>query len=202
MGNSKIQAPRTVCVFCSSSSAVGRVHDETARQLGRAIASTGRALLYGGTNVGLMGALASSAREAGGRVIGVIPQPFIDRGIADMQCDELIPTRDLRERKAIMEQRSDAFIALPGGFGTLEELLEMLTLKQLGFHEKPIVLLDVEDFWASQIEFFEKLYRERFAKAEYRDMYHVAVNVAGAMDYLENYKPTPRPPKWFGGAKK
>ena len=202
MEENAIQPLQTICVFCSSSNAVGAVHAEVARKLGTAIAERGLTLLYGGTNVGLMAKLSSSARQAGGRVIGVIPQPFIDRGIADTECDELVATPDLRGRKAVMERRSDAFIALPGGFGTLEELLEMLTLKQLGYHNKPIVLLDVGDFWAAQLEFFEQLYRERFAKPEYRDLYHVAVNVAGAMDYLEHYRPTPRPAKWFGGGQK
>src|SRR4051794_4401156 len=130
-----------VTVFSSSSDAVDPVFFVVARELGATLARRGDTLVFGGTGVGLMGAAASAAHHAGGRVIGVIPSYIADKRIAFEHADELIQTETLRERKAIMEDRADAFIVLPGGFGTLEEAVEIITLKQLQQHRKAIVIL-------------------------------------------------------------
>src|SRR5687768_6711291 len=122
---------RAVTVYCSSSKSVPAVYFTAAAEMGRAIAGEGWALVYGGNAVGCMGALADAARAAGGRVIGVTPQLLVDHGIADRQCHELIVTATMRERKALLERRADAFIALPGGLGTFEEVFEILVGRTL-----------------------------------------------------------------------
>ena len=133
-----------------------------AEQLGGQMAGRGHALVYGGTNVGLMGSVARAMRQAGGKVVGVIPKFIADRGIAYEAADELIITNDMRQRKATMEARSDAFIAMPGGFGTLEEVLEIITLKQLQQHTKPVVFLNPGGFYDPLTSLFEHMYEKRF----------------------------------------
>ncbi|HNT78907.1 MAG TPA: TIGR00730 family Rossman fold protein [Anaerolineae bacterium] len=187
---------KSICVYCSSSDAVDTAYFEVARELGAFIAACGCALVYGGARRGLMGTLARAVQGGGGRVVGVIPAALRDRGIAYDAADELIVTSDLRERKAIMEARADAFIALPGGFGTLEELLEVLTLRQLQTHTKPIVLLNVQGFYDPLMAVFEHFYRARFAKPV-RDLYYLAPDVAGVFAYLDAYVPVAAPGKWF-----
>jgi hypothetical protein len=147
--------------------------------------------------VGLMGALAKAAQQHGGKVIGVIPNFIASRGLAYQPADELIITNDMRQRKATMEARSDAFLALPGGFGTLEEMLEIITLKQLQQHVKPVVFLNRAGYYDPLAAVFEHMYKHRFAKPDYRHMYAFADSVAVALDYLENYQPAPLPGKWM-----
>ncbi len=187
---------QTICVYCSSSDAVAPVYLAAARELGAQIAARGDALVYGGANLGLMGALAQAVHAGGGRVVGVIPHAFRERGIAYEAADELILTQDLRERKAQMEARADAFVALPGGFGTLEELLEILTLRQLRTHTKPVVLLNTGNFYAPLLALFAHFYREHFAKP-FDGLYHVAADVPDIFAYLDSYRPTVAPSKWF-----
>ncbi len=187
---------RSICVYCSSSDAVEPHYFDAARSLGEQVAARGHSLVYGGADVGLMGALARSARQGGARVIGVIPEAIHEKGIAAKEIDELIVTPDLRSRKQAMEERADAFIALPGGFGTLEELLEVVTLRQLQLHAKPIVLLNVDGFYDPLLALFEQLYRGRFAKDAHRRTYAVAAHPAEALDLAEQATP-PLPAKWF-----
>ena len=187
---------KNICVYCSSSDAVAPIYLEAARALGAQIAARGDTLIYGGANLGLMGELARTVHAGGGRVVGVIPQALHAHGIAYASADEVIITQDMRERKATMEARADAFIALPGGIGTLEELLEVLTLRQLQAHTKPIVLLNTADYYAPLFALFAHLYRERFAKP-FENLYHVADDVAGIFDYLDAYQPFLAPSKWF-----
>ena len=187
----------SVCVYCSSSDAVPGVYFDAAKAFGAALAKSGRALVYGGGNIGLMGALARSVHEHGGHVIGVIPEALRELELAYKGADELIVTADLRERKAAMESRADAFVALPGGYGTLEEMIEILTLKQLHFHEKPIVIVNTDDFYRPLLAMFEQMYAQHFAKPETRLLYHVAADAAGALDYIEGYSPAKTPQKWY-----
>ncbi len=139
--------PLNVCVFCSSSDVIEPTYFAAASELGTALASRRDTLIYGGTNVGLMGAVARAVHQHGGRVVGVIPSFIAGRGLAYSPADELIVTRDMRERKARMEERADVFVALPGGFGTLEEMLEIVTLKQLQQHTKAVIFLNVDGFY-------------------------------------------------------
>lgn len=154
-------------------------------------------LVYGGTNVGLMGTLADSVRAEGGRVVGVIPQLMVERGLADKLADELIVTDGMRERKAMMEQRADAFAVLPGGIGTLEEVAEIVTLKQLQLHTKPIVLLDIEGYYRPLARFLETVVEAKLAKPSLLASYYLAPGVSELFAHLEAYRAPDLPPKWF-----
>jgi hypothetical protein len=188
---------RSICVFCSSSDGIEPAYFAVAEELGARLAKDSLELVYGGASVGLMGALARSVHRHGGRVVGVLPEALQTKEIAYPDADEFIVTRDLRERKAIMETRAGAFIALPGGFGTLEETVEMLTLKQLGLHNKAIVFLNALGFWDPLLELFEHMYRTRFAKPEYRGLYEVAETVDQAVNAIANYVPPALGTKWY-----
>ncbi len=187
---------KNICVFSSSSDAVAPAFFALAEELGAAIASRGHTLVYGGTNVGLMGAVARAAQQAGGKVVGVIPKFIADRGLAYHAANELIITNDMRQRKATMEAHADAFVALPGGFGTLEEVLEVITLKQLQQHSKPVIFLNPDGYYDPLTTLFEHMYESRFAKAAYRGMYEFAADVRSALDYMDRYQPPPLPAKW------
>ncbi len=177
---------RRICVYCSSSSAVDAVHTDAARELGTAMGERGDTLVWGGATVGCMGVLAQAVRDAGGRTEGVIPESLVAREIADTGADELVITADMGARKAEMALRAEAFIALPGGFGTLEELLEQLTLRLLGIHHKPVVIIDIEGFWQPLLTLFDHITEERFARPESRNSYLVVPTVADAVAALDN----------------
>lgn len=188
---------KSICIFSSSSNSIGVNYFKFARKLGEEIAKRKYTLVFGGGAVGLMGAVASSASKHGGKVVGVIPEALNLEGIVYEDGSELIVTRDLRQRKAIMELRSDAFMALPGGFGTLEEILEIITLKQLRFHNKPIIFLNIDNFYEPLIAFFEYLLQENFARQSYRQLYYFAKTLKEAFAYLDNYQPQELESKWF-----
>ena len=187
---------KSICVYSSSSNTVPQAYFQTAAELGALIAQHNHTLVYGGSNVGLMGELARAVHRQHGRVVGVIPESIRARGIAYEQADELIVTPDLRARKAVMENRSDAFIALPGGFGTLEEVIEVLTLKQLQAHDKPIVFLNRLGFYERLFDLFEQFYTLQFAKRQYRQLYYDTPDVESALAYIESYQPTLLESKW------
>jgi uncharacterized protein (TIGR00730 family) len=188
---------RAICVYCSSSVRVDPRYFAVARDLGSEIGKRGYTLIYGGGGIGLMGAVARSAKERGAEVIGILPEYMDGRGITYDGADRLIFTKDLRERKAVMEEKSDAFISLPGGFGTLEETLEILTLKQLHVHNKPVVIVNTGDFYRPLLDFFERLYEESFARRELRESYRVETRVSDALRYIEEYQPKKMAEKWF-----
>jgi len=177
-----------LCVFCSSSDVIEPAYFAAAATLGTTLARRGDVLIYGGANIGLMGAAARAAHQNGGRVVGALPQFMASRGLAYAQADELILTRDLRERKAVMEARADAFLALPGGFGTLEEMLEIITLKQLGQHSKPVLFLNVAGFYDPLIGFFEHIREHGFVKPHANSLYYFAADVDDAFSYLDHYQ--------------
>jgi uncharacterized protein (TIGR00730 family) len=134
--------PPAVCVFCASSERIDPVHARLATEVGAELARRGWTLVSGGGSVGMMGAVARAVRAGGGRTVGVIPRALLDLEVADHDADELVVTDDMRERKGVMDGRSDAFLTLPGGIGTLEELLEIWVARSLGMHAKPVVVLD------------------------------------------------------------
>lgn len=138
---------KSVCIYCGSGDGHNPAYLASAEELGESLAQSGLGLVYGGGSTGLMGAAASAALKAGGHVTGIIPQFLVDRERAHTDVSELIVTKDMHERKWTMFERADAFVALPGGIGTLEELIEILTWAQLGRHDKPIVILNIEGFW-------------------------------------------------------
>jgi hypothetical protein len=174
---------------------------QAARGLGRGLAERGHHLVYGGCDMGLMGELARAVKAGGGHILGVLPEGMNRDGLASTVADEMVITASMAERKALMERHAEAFVALPGGFGTLEETLQALTLKQLGYHQAPIVLLntvcDGQGFYEPLLAFFESLFAQRFAKPDYRRLYYVAATPDEALDYIESYHGTELPGKWY-----
>lgn len=187
---------KAICVFCSSSNDASAPQVEAAEALGTLIGRKGHRLVYGGTTVGLMAVVARAATAAGGTVTGIIPQQMVDLGIANKADSEQIITRDIRSRKAMMEANSDAFIALPGGFGTLDEAMEILSLKLLGRHQKPIVFVNIDGFYNHLALFFQVIYREKFARPEASQAYHLVTGPDAALSYIEKHKPGTPSLKW------
>jgi uncharacterized protein (TIGR00730 family) len=159
---------KSVCVFCASSPGVSPAYLAAARSLGDAIAKAGLRLVYGGASTGLMGAVADAALVAGGEVTGVLPEFMLSRELAHPRLTELVVVSSMHERKAQMAERADAFVALPGGFGTMEELFEVLTWAQLRLHTKPCALLDVAGYYASLTAFLDHATAEGLLRPEYR----------------------------------
>jgi uncharacterized protein (TIGR00730 family) len=176
--------PFSVCVFCSSSEAVSTAERAIAAELGSGIAKRGWRLVYGGGNVGLMGEVARATLAAGGEVLGVIPHRLATREIALDEVTELVRTETMRERKGIMDEQSDAFIVLPGGIGTLEEVVEIITLKQLGYHGRPVVLLDVDGYWAPLRAQLDRMVEHRFAVPELLTLFDAVTTPSEALDLV------------------
>jgi uncharacterized protein (TIGR00730 family) len=165
---------KLLCVYCGSSSRLEPKYYSAAEAVGRAMVANGWGLVYGGGNVGMMGSLAQAVTGAGGHVVGVIPDFMRERELAYHLADELITVETMRERKRIMEERASAFLALPGGIGTLEELTEIMTLRYINRLEKPVVLFNQEGFYDDLLRFFERMTRERFKSAGLGDVVAVA----------------------------
>jgi uncharacterized protein (TIGR00730 family) len=188
---------RRVCVFCGASSGRAPEYAEAARAFGAAVAARGLGLVYGGGRVGLMGALADGALTAGGEVVGVIPQALVERELAHTGLSELHVVSSLHERKALMAELADAFVALPGGFGTLDELMEQLTWSQLGLHTKPVALLDVEGYWRPLIALARHATDEGFVRESDLGAIAVGDDPRSVLDRLETLEREERPrPKW------
>jgi uncharacterized protein (TIGR00730 family) len=168
-----MSAPRSVCVYCGSRSGVSPVFAQAAADLGAAIARDGLTLVYGGASVGLMGVMADAALAAGGRVVGVIPRILTARELAHAGLTELVVTESMHERKAQMAARSDAFIALAGSIGTLDELFEMWTWAQLGLHAKPCVLVNTAGYYDGLIDFLARAQQEGFLRPSTRALLRV-----------------------------
>lgn len=188
---------KRICVYCGSNP--GRLPDyrESARQLGHELAARGLGLVYGGASVGVMGAVADAVLERGGNAIGVIPRSLATREVAHGRLDELIVVDSMHARKAQMAELSDGFIALPGGWGTIEEIFEMLTWAQLGFHEKPCGLLNVASYYDHLFAFLEEAVRQQFVKEEYRPMIMMDEAPDLLLDRFSAYR-APRVRKWIG----
>ena len=188
---------RRVCVFCGASSGRAAAYASSAREFGATLAQRGLGLVYGGGKVGLMGAVADGARSAGGVVVGVIPQALVERELAHDGLAELHVVESLHERKALMAELADAFVALPGGFGTLDELMEQLTWSQLGLHAKPVGLLDVADYWRPLIAFARHATEEGFVREADLASIAVAGDAGALLDQLERLEHAERPrAKW------
>jgi uncharacterized protein (TIGR00730 family) len=197
LSQKKLKMKKTICVYSSSSDAAAEPFFEAAHQLGALMGKHSYTLIYGAGNIGLMGRLAQAVHQHGGKVIGVITEYLNNFGLAYEAADEIIVTTGMRERKAVMEEHADAFIALPGGFGTLEEMLEVLTLKQLQLHRKPIVFINTLNFYEKLFGQFEHMFRESFAKEDQRKLYTVVANAKEALTYIETYQPPELQKKWF-----
>jgi uncharacterized protein (TIGR00730 family) len=187
---------RSICVYCGSSPGADPLFMAGAKALGKVIAETDRVLVYGGAKVGLMGALADSALAAGGKVIGVVPRALVEKKVAHDSLTELHVVSSMHERKEMMAELADAFIAMPGGLGTLEEFFEMWTWAQLGLHQKPLGLLGAKDFFAPLLQFLDLLVSQRFLRPEHRQMAFLEQDPVLLLQLLERYKVT-SVPKWI-----
>jgi uncharacterized protein (TIGR00730 family) len=187
---------KRICVFCGSSP--GRIanYAQAGVDLGRAIVARGLGLVYGGASVGLMGTLADAVLGLGGEVIGVIPSSLVGYEVAHRGVADLRVVRSMSERKALMAELSDGFIALPGGTGTLDELFEVLTWSQLGEHTKPSGLLNIDGYFANLIAFLDHAVDERFLRTEHRAMLMVETTPDALLDRFESYR-APKVEKWL-----
>jgi uncharacterized protein (TIGR00730 family) len=188
---------RRVCVFCGSSPGARPAYAEVTADLARVLAAEGLGLVYGGAGVGLMATLADTVLDEGGEVIGVIPRALVEKEIAHNGVSDLRVVDSMHERKALMADLSDAFVALPGGLGTLEELLEIFTWAQLGLHHKPCALLDVEGYYAGLADFLAHAVEERFLREEHRAMLIVEREPRALIDRLNRFEPGGVQPKWI-----
>ncbi|HEV3151952.1 MAG TPA: TIGR00730 family Rossman fold protein [Acidobacteriaceae bacterium] len=178
-------AQRSVCVFCASSSGTDPIFLEAARALGLAIAERGWHLVYGGADVGLMGAMANAALAAGGMITGVIPRALFTQEIAHRGLTQLVEVNSMHERKAEMERRSDAFLVLPGGLGTLDELCEILTWAALGIHDKPIVLINIAGYWDLFFGILDAAVTAGFLRTTHRNLPLIARDAEDACRRIE-----------------
>jgi uncharacterized protein (TIGR00730 family) len=181
----------SVCVFCGSNGGADPAYLAAAEAVGSGLARRGIRVVYGGGRVGLMGALADAARAAGGEVVGVMPQQLVDREIGHTGIDDLRVVDTMHERKALMVELADAFVALPGGIGTLEELFEVYTWAQLGIHAKPLALLDVAGYYEPLAAFLDHAVEQRFLRPETRAMLSVADTLEGVLERFERWRPAP-----------
>ncbi len=181
---------RRVCVFCGSNTGFAETPARAAAQLGTRLAENGIGLVYGGASVGLMGTLADAALAAGGEVIGVLPRMFEVPALVHTGLTRLVIANSMHERKATMAELADAFIALPGGLGTFEELLEALTWNQLGLHHKPVGVLNVGGFFDPLIEQFNRAVTDGFLKSEHRELLVVEDDAARLLERLRQHRPT------------
>jgi uncharacterized protein (TIGR00730 family) len=185
-----------VCVFCGSNAGSDPTYTDAARNLGQLLAREGVGLVYGGGSVGLMGEVADAVLAAGGEVIGVIPHALWAREVGHRGLTEIRIVDTMHERKAMMADLSDAFIALPGGLGTLEEIFEIWTWAQLGLHAKPVGFLDVNGFYAPLMQFLDRAVRERFLRAEHRAIAILDSDPAALLRKFDGWQP-PRVEKWI-----
>lgn len=185
-----------IAIYSSSSERIPQAYFQAAKELCLALAARGWSMVYGGGMLGLMGECARTLHAQGAAIYGVIPEALNLPGVVYEHCTSLTVTKTMGERKKRMEDMADAFVALPGGFGTLEELLEVITLKQLGYHEKPIVLLDVDGFFEPLLAQFARSMDEGFARKDSSSLYFVAKTGAQALEYLDSYRPERFVPKW------
>ncbi len=180
---------KRICVFCGSSSGARPAYVKAVEALARSMGSRGLGMVYGGGGLGLMGAAARAVRAAGGEVIGVIPKDLADKGVGNPDLDDMRVVGSMHERKALMVELSDAFIALPGGFGTLEEILEVLTWGQLGLHKKPCGLLNVEGYYTLLTQLLDHAVGEGFIQTEHRAIAIVEEDPERLLQRFEQYQP-------------
>lgn len=180
---------KTVCVYCGSSSRVDGAFKQAATTLGKTLAAERVGLVYGGGRVGLMGLVADATFQAGGAVIGIIPTFLDEKEIANPNCTELIRTATMHERKEIMARRSDAFVVLPGGLGTLDEFFEILTWRQLGLHDKPVVVVNVAGYWDAMLDLIDRIIASGFARPENRRLFDVVDTVEAVLPALRAAEP-------------
>ena len=181
---------KKICIFASASNDIDEIYYKAAQELGNLIARSGYDLVYGGSRRGLMYACAGEVQNKGKKIIGVMPEKMVEYGLDNPEdCTEFHITKGMRERKAKIDEISDAVIALAGGFGTLEEVSEIIVQKQLGYNNKPIVILNTAGYYDNLIKFFEDVLKNRFAPEGADKIYYIANTPKEAIDYIKNYNP-------------
>jgi cytokinin riboside 5'-monophosphate phosphoribohydrolase len=185
-----------ITTYTSSAPDVDARYHDVARAYGRRLAGRGDALVYGGTSGGTMGTLAATVRDAGGHVTGIVPRFMHERGLSHPACHDLLVVAGMSERKQEMIGRAEAFVALPGGFGTLEELLEVLTLKMLGQHDRAIVVVSLDGYWEPLFAMFARMAEQGFAFGDYRELLHVTDDLDDLFDHLDTYAPDQVPTRF------
>ena len=186
-----------VCVFCGSSPGARPAYTEATEELAALLAAEGIGVVYGGGGVGLMGKLADAVLAHGGDITGVIPRALVEREIEHRQVEDIRVVDSMHERKALMAELADAFVALPGGIGTLEELVEVFTWSQLGLHRKPCGLLDVEGYYQRLADFLDHAVQERFLLEQHRATLMVESDPGPLLERLKAYRPDALEPKWI-----
>jgi uncharacterized protein (TIGR00730 family) len=186
-----------ICVFCGASPGARPKYAQATTELARLLVADGIGVVYGGGGVGLMGVLADAVLAEGGEVIGVIPRALMDREIAHRDVTDMRVVGSMHERKALMAELADAFVALPGGLGTLEELFEVYTWAQLGLHRKPCALLNVEGYYDGVVDFLGHAVKERFVREEHREMLAVETEPGVLIERLRRFEPDAVLPKWI-----
>ncbi len=186
-----------LCVFCGSSKGGPSVYAESARRFGQVLAERGLGLVYGGGHIGLMGILADAVMQAGGSVVGVIPRSMVESELAHRRLTELHVVETMHQRKALMADRADGFAALPGGFGTADELFEVLTWRQLRLHNKPIGLLNVSGFFDALLAWIDRTVADGYLRPEHRRLIHAAADSDHLLNSLLCEQPTDQSPKWI-----
>jgi len=189
---------KLLCVYCGASKNLDARYYLAAEEVGRSMVANGWGLVYGGGNIGMMGSVAGAVKGAGGRVVGVIPEFMVERELAYRQADELVTVGSMRERKRIMEERASAFLALPGGIGTLEELAEIMTLRYINRIDKPVVVFNQEGYYDDLFRFFERMARERFKSDGLRSLYSVAREIGEIWPLLGAQGSFEPDPLWRG----
>jgi uncharacterized protein (TIGR00730 family) len=187
----------TVCVFCGSSPGARPAYTEATEELARLLAAEGIGVVYGGGGVGLMGKLADAVLAHGGAITGVIPRALVDREIEHRQVEDMRVVDSMHERKALMAELADAFVALPGGIGTLEELVEVFTWSQLGLHRKPCGLLNVEGYYQRLADFLDHAVQERFLLEQHRATLMAESDPGALLERLRAHRPDAVEPKWI-----
>jgi uncharacterized protein (TIGR00730 family) len=194
---SSLRPVERICVFCGASPGARPEYREATEELARLLTAEGIGVVYGGGGVGLMGVLADAVLAAGGEPTGVIPHPLVDREIAHRDVPDMRVVESMHERKALMAELADAFVALPGGIGTLEELFEVYTWAQLGLHRKPCALLNVEGYYDGVADFLAHAVEERFLREETRELLMIETDPAALIERLRTFEPRVVVPKWI-----
>ena len=178
---------KNICVYCSSSDYLDSKFYENAYELGVKIAKNGDCLIYGGSTCGMMGKVAQGVLDNNGKVTGIIPKAIMEKGISNPHASEIIISNDMNDRKQMMEKKADVFIALPGRFGTMDEIFQVIVTKQLSYHKKAIIFLDCFNYYKPLFDMIENFYKYGFAKEFNRELYFIAKNVDEAITYCNNY---------------
>jgi len=188
---------KRICIFCSSSDMLPEIYYQKSIEFAKTLSDLGYDLVYGGGSLGVMGKIASEFKNNGRDVIGIIPKKLSEHIPMLYDLKKSIIVKNMSKRKRLMVRKSFAFIALPGGFGTLEEIFEVITLKQLGYIDRPIAFLNINNFFDHTIKQLELIYKEKFAKESNRDLYIITDSVDDITEYLENYKKLTDDSKWI-----